>query len=529
MNLNSQLVDVAGRNRMLSQRIAAFSLLATSATGDMAASAKEELSKALTLHISSVKVLKEGGVPAQTETYMLFPPASPQVLAELNEVETLLSDYQDRTKTLTEADVSVETKKDSATIALASIQMQKSSNQLGQKIIKGALLVHNQKVVSLLVQQAEITKTNFNIYLLFLLLVNVSLLGGVYWAVKQLIGKPIEEISTISDRIADGDLSRQIAYESADEMGRIARSINLLISDLKNSAAFVNEIEKGNLEATYKVKVNDQITVEDNLPKAILQMRDRLRQISIEDARRNWLNEGLAQFNEVIRTQAEDLNELSLVLIRQLIKYLPANQGGIYLFSGNMDRARGLESGAYLELLACVAFNRRKYIDQRVPVEEGLLGSCVLEGQSILLTQIPHTYLRITSGLGEETPACLLLVPLFNNRKEVIGVIELASFEKFESHQQDFVERLSEMIGSTFQNVRNAQETKHLLAQTQQLSEEMKAQEEELRQNLEELMATQEEMRRRESQNQKEPATQAHFVYVKGDGMMKWAKKNQTT
>jgi PAS domain S-box-containing protein len=126
-----------------------------------------------------------------------------------------------------------------------------------------------------------------------------------------------------------------------------------------------------------------------------------------------------------------------------------------------------------------------------------LVGQCFIEGERIYLLEVPQEYISITSGLGGSNPNALLIVPLKVNER-IYGVLELATFGKYEDYQIDLVEKFAETIAATISTVRTNESTRILLEKTQQQAEEMRAQEEEMRQNMEELEATQEEMRRKE-------------------------------
>ena len=80
--------------------------------------------------------------------------------------------------------------------------------------------------------------------------------------------------------------------------------------------------------------------------------------------------------------------------------------------------------------------------------------------------------------------------------EQVEGVLELASFNEFQPHEIQFLEKVCESVASFIHNDRINRQTRKLLEESIAASEQLRAQEEEMRQNHEELMATQEEMRR---------------------------------
>src|SRR5579871_4257070 len=67
---------------------------------------------------------------------------------------------------------------------------------------------------------------------------------------------------------------------------------------------------------------------------------------------------------------------------------------------------------APISLLASYAYKERKSISNQFKIGEGLVGQCVLEKQPILLTDVPPNYIKINSGLGEFSPANIIVLPI---------------------------------------------------------------------------------------------------------------------
>jgi len=321
-------------------------------------------------------------------------------------------------------------------------------------------------------------------WMVALFLINAIVIGIGYWFVVKTSLHPLLKIRQLINRLAAGDISRTLLAHSHDEVGSLIQDLSRFSQGLEHITDFATQVGKGNFDENFEVR-----SKKDTLGYALLEMRDDLKQNSEEDKRRNWANEGTAKFSDILRQHAQDMQALSYQLISNLFHYLEANQGGIYSLEKEGDDKTNLV------LKAAYAYNKQKFIQQSIPVEQGLLGQAVMEKGHLYFNQISSDYIRLTSGLGEATPSYLLIVPLISN-DEVHGVIEIASFKPIEEYQLAFVIKLSESIAATLSNVRSNERTKLLLEESQMYAEQMRAQEEEMRQSMEELTTTQEELER---------------------------------
>lgn len=319
-----------------------------------------------------------------------------------------------------------------------------------------------------------------------LILVGAVLAGFlISLQIIQKLGRRFMSLAeTITDISSGKEISIAHTHTHSDELAEIGKGLQKLHAGLQQKTDFAGQLTAGNLDVTYQTS-NGQ----DKLGQSLLQMRETLIRIKGEEQKRTWTNNALARFVDVLRSN-ENLKKLSNDIIVNLVKTLNANQGAIFLHTREPD---GEE---YLDMQACYAYARTKFLTKKVAPGEGMLGQVFLEKQTAVLKRIPGNFIRITSGLGDAPPAFVLITPLKMD-EQVVGVIELASFHEFDTHEVAFVEKIGESIAHTIISFQTAENTKVLLDESRQQTEQMRAQEEELKQNQEELQATQEEISRK--------------------------------
>lgn len=317
----------------------------------------------------------------------------------------------------------------------------------------------------------------------------ILLIVGIILAfsISSTITKPINYLRAVIDRLGQGDLVKiDKSQVSNDEIGDMANSLSSMAEGFGKITVFAENIGDGKYDSEFK-----PLSESDMLGNALLEMRSNLKKVAEEDKKRNWATSGLAKFGDILRSYNDNFEKLADEIISNLVKYIGANQGALFIIEANNAAA----DGEYMELAACYAWDKKKFLEKKIYKGEGLSGQAWIEGDVIYLTEVPNDYVSITSGLGQANPRSVLIVPLKLN-DEIHGVIEMASFKEYDEYEIEFVERIAENIASTISSVKVNERTSKLLEESTMMTEQMRAQEEEMRQNMEELQATQEKIQR---------------------------------
>lgn len=315
-------------------------------------------------------------------------------------------------------------------------------------------------------------------------LISVLLIGVNFFINKYVIRKTIKEVSDDLKQLAQGK-SIEIPSNKVVK-NHMFRHLNAVSQRYTELSKYVEAISSGE---GYKQKYVNQ---NDGFGQAIVKLNQYLEKLVSEEEdwkaqeeKRNWMNQGIARFSEIMRQANLSINELAQQMLGELIKYVDCNQGGVFIKDD-------IEND-YLSMIAAYAYDRNKFPDKKCMLDDGLIAAACFEKASIFMTDIPEDYLSIRSGMGEASPKCLFIVPLITDDK-VMGVIELASFEIIDEHKRKFVEKIAETFSATLSASHLNSTTVKLLEKAQVQAEKLKQQEEELRQNIEEMRAQQEEM-----------------------------------
>ncbi len=344
----------------------------------------------------------------------------------------------------------------------------------------------------------------------------------------------VRNIAAVTTAVANGDLTKKITVDAKGEILRLKDTINTMVDQLSSFAAEVTRVAKevgtegmlggqaevegvsgtwkgltenvNQLAATLTTQLRAiaevatavtqgdltrWITVEAEgevaeLKDKINQMITNLAETTQTNREQDWLKTNLAKISRMMQGQRE-LQTVSKLIMSELTPTVAAQHGAFFLAESNG------RTEPELKLKASYGYKARKTVSNKFKFGEGLVGQAALEQKTILITQAPDDYIKITSGLGDGSPVNLVVVPvLFED--QVLGVIELGSFRPFSEVNLTFLEQLTETLGVVLNTIIANMRTEELLAESQRLTHELQSQSEELQTQQEELQQTNEEL-----------------------------------
>ncbi len=189
-----------------------------------------------------------------------------------------------------------------------------------------------------------------------------------------------------------------------------------------------------------------------------------------------WLRNGQTELAEQVLGQLS-LNLLGRNILQFCAQYLGSAVAAIYV----------REEHGGLKRIASYGFSReQEALEQQIYNGEGIVGQVAQQARLIRLDEVPGDYFKVSSGLGEGLPRSVLAVPTSDDDR-VNGVIELGFLRPLTDRDIELLELVAGNIGTSIEAARYRQRLQEVLAETQQLNEELQVQQEELKSANEEL------------------------------------------
>jgi HAMP domain-containing protein/signal transduction histidine kinase/CheY-like chemotaxis protein len=311
------------------------------------------------------------------------------------------------------------------------------------------------------------------------------------------INEMIDTLAVFADQVTnvarevgvEGRLGGQASVPGASGIWKnLTENVNQLAENLttqvRNIADVASAVTKGDLTQMIRVEAKGEV---EELKDTINQMIANLKQTTLRNQEQDWLKSNLAKFTQMLQGQ-KDLNTVTRRILSELAQVVNAQKGMFYIFEQDESF-----KNQKLKLFSAYAFGEEVKTQKEFALGEGLVGQCALEKERILLTNVPKSYTKISSGLGKASPLNLIVLPVLFE-KEIKAVIELASFDTFSETHLDFLSQLTESIGIVLNTIEANTRTESLLVQSQSLTDELRRTNEELQDKAHLLVKQKEEV-----------------------------------
>ena len=314
-------------------------------------------------------------------------------------------------------------------------------------------------------------------------------LKGEYLRIGTTVNAMVDQLGSFADEVTrvarevgtEGQLGGQAQVEGVSGTWRdLTENVNQLASNLTTQVRSIAEVStavtQGDLTRSIMVEARGELAdLKDNINQMIANLRDTTTRTEEQD----WLKTGLARISALMQGE-RDLETVTQAIVSELTPTVSAQHAAFFLAEGEEPQT------SELRLIASYGYKRKSGVPERFAFGEGLVGQAAVERKTILLTEVPDDYVKVTSGLGQASPATVIIMPvLFED--QVLGVIELGSLRPFSELHQMFLDQQLDTIGVSLSTIIANRRTEELLEQSQSLTQELQSQSVELRQTNEEL------------------------------------------
>jgi len=323
---------------------------------------------------------------------------------------------------------------------------------------------------------------------------------GEILELKTTINTMVDQLSSFAAEVtrvarevgSEGRLGGQAEVEGVSgTWKRLTENVNELAGNLTRQVRAIAEVTsavaEGDLTRSITVDASGEVAdLKDNINSMVESLRETTRANHDQD----WLKSNLARISGLMQGR-RDLAVVAELVMDELAPLVSAQYGAFYL-------AETDEGGQNLGLHLVGSYGHPGGVGgdgrpRHFRLGQSLVGQAARSRRTIAVEDVPADYVTIGSGLGRTAPTSLVLLPIVVE-DQVLGVIELASVNRFTPVHRDFLEQLMETIGVNVNTIMASSRTDELLGESQRLASELQARSVELQTQQEELQRSNAEL-----------------------------------
>ena len=334
--------------------------------------------------------------------------------------------------------------------------------------------VRNIAQVTTAVAQGDLTKK-----------IDVDARGEIL-ELKTTINTMVDQLSAFAAEVTrvarevgrEGRLGGQAEVEGVSgTWKRLTQNVNELAGNLTRQVRAISEVTSavatGDLTRLIAVEASGEVAeLKDNINTMVLSLRETTE----ANQQQGWLQTNLARIAGLMQGQ-RDLADVAELIMDELIPMVGGQHGAFFLAEPGEARTR-------LRLIA--GYGLDGDTPAAVLLGHSLIGQVAKTRKPIVLDQVPGSYVRISSAIGETRPVNVMIVPIVFE-DQVLGVIEAGSLWPFTQVHREFLEQLMDTIGVNVNTMIANARTDALLEQSQRLTAELQARQQELQRSNAEL------------------------------------------
>jgi len=314
---------------------------------------------------------------------------------------------------------------------------------------------------------------------------------GEILELKNTVNTMVDQLSSFADEVtrvarevgSEGKLGGQAEVKDVSGTWRaLTDNVNKLATTLTNQlrsiAQVADAVAQGDLTQSVNVEAAGEVA---ELRESINQMIVALRETTTKNADADWMNSNLARVSGLLQGQRE-VGEVCRMIMNEVTPLVEAQTGTFFTKETKVD---GVER---FTLTGWYGYAQPGSEVMYAP-GEGLVGQAAASRRTIRVSDIPDGYLTIRSGLGEATPADVVVMPI-QFEGEPLGVVEFASFHTFSPLHISFLERLATNIGTALNNIAANARQDALLTESRRMADEIRERSYELQRANDELEET---------------------------------------